>query len=66
MPAFAPDRGGGLPPPGRRERRRGTQTGDAPPQIAPWQCLNFLPDPQGQGSFREGLPQLAGSASSNP
>jgi hypothetical protein len=20
--------------------------------IAPWQCLNFLPDPQGQGSLR--------------
>ena len=24
----------------------------------PWQCLNFLPDPQGQGSFRPGLPQV--------
>src|SRR5262249_59621386 len=27
----------------------------------PWQCLNFLPDPQGQGSLRPTLPQLDGS-----
>src|SRR5690606_29992848 len=28
---------------------------------APWQCLNFLPDPQGQGSLRLTRPQVAGS-----
>jgi hypothetical protein len=27
----------------------------------PWQCLNFLPEPQGQTSLRPTLPQLAGS-----
>src|SRR5262245_41094317 len=27
----------------------------------PWQCLNFLPDPQGQSSLRPTLPQLDGS-----
>ena len=26
----------------------------------PWQCLNFLPDPHGQGSFRPTRPQVAG------
>src|SRR5882672_6742274 len=26
----------------------------------PWQCLNFLPEPQGQSSLRPTLPQLAG------
>ena len=26
----------------------------------PWQCLNFLPEPQGHGSLRPTLPQLAG------
>ena len=30
----------------------------------PWQCLNFLPDPQGQASLRPGLPQVARSFSS--
>ena len=32
----------------------------------PWQCLNFLPDPQGQGSLRAGLPQVPGSLSTKP
>src|SRR5262249_7700474 len=27
----------------------------------PWQCLYFLPEPQGQLSLRPTLPQLAGS-----
>src|SRR5690606_847848 len=27
----------------------------------PWQCLNFLPEPQGQGSLRPTLPQVEGS-----
>src|SRR5947208_13382993 len=26
----------------------------------PWQCLNFLPEPQGQGALRETLPQVDG------
>src|SRR5208337_564410 len=26
----------------------------------PWQCLNFLPDPHGQDSFRPTFPQVAG------
>lgn len=26
----------------------------------PWQCLNFLPLPQGHGSLRETLPQVSG------
>src|SRR5687768_6135044 len=26
----------------------------------PWQCLNFLPEPQGQFSLRPTLPQVAG------
>src|SRR6185312_4454000 len=26
----------------------------------PWQCLYFLPEPQGQGSLRPTLPQVAG------
>ena len=29
-------------------------------QTRPWQCLYFLPDPQGQGALRETLPQVAG------
>ena len=29
--------------------------------ITPWQCLNFLPEPQGQGSLRPTRPQLVGS-----
>ena len=32
----------------------------------PWQCLNFLPDPQGQVSLRAGLPHVVASASTNP
>ena len=27
---------------------------------APWQCLYFLPEPQGQASLRPTLPQVAG------
>ena len=30
-------------------------------RICPWQCLYFLPLPQGHGSLRETLPQVAGS-----
>src|SRR5436190_18558968 len=30
----------------------------------PWQCLNFLPEPQGQDALRETLPQVAGSLGS--
>ncbi len=29
--------------------------------MAPWQCLNFLPEPQGQGALRETFPQVDGS-----
>src|SRR5580704_9019432 len=29
---------------------------------APWHCLYFLPDPQGQGSFRPTFAQLAASS----
>jgi len=28
----------------------------------PWQCLYFLPDPQGQGALRPVLPQVEGSS----
>ncbi|EIE51385.1 hypothetical protein C357_09314, partial [Citreicella sp. 357] len=28
--------------------------------------MNFFPDPQGQGSFLLGAPQVVGSVSSNP
>src|ERR1700686_3670377 len=30
----------------------------------PWHCLNFLPEPQGQGSFRPTLPQREASPES--
>jgi hypothetical protein len=30
-------------------------------ETRPWQCLYFLPEPQGQTSFRPSLPQAAGS-----
>jgi len=30
----------------------------------PWQCLYFLPEPQGQGALRETLPQVPGSVGS--
>jgi hypothetical protein len=33
-------------------------------QTRPWQCLNFLPEPQGQGALRATLPQLEGSLGS--
>src|SRR5260370_40156071 len=29
-------------------------------QTRPWQCLNFLPEPQGQGALRATLPQAEG------
>ena len=32
----------------------------------PWQCLYFLPEPQGQGLLRETLPQVAGALGSRP
>ena len=32
--------------------------------IRPWQCLNFLPEPQGQAALRGVLPQVAGSRGS--
>src|ERR1700732_5072634 len=32
----------------------------APYAKRPWQCLYFLPEPQGQASLRPTLPQLAG------
>ena len=32
-----------------------------PHAYRPWQCLNFLPEPQGQDSLRPTLPQLLGS-----
>ena len=28
---------------------------------APWQCLNFLPEPHGQGALRPTFPQVEGS-----
>src|SRR5580692_312556 len=31
-----------------------------PQAYLPWQCLYFLPEPQGQSSLRPTLPQLAG------
>src|SRR4051812_25108475 len=31
-----------------------------PQPYLPWQCLYFLPEPQGQSSLRPTLPQLAG------
>src|SRR5258708_38194397 len=34
-------------------------------QIRPWQCLNFLPEPQGQGALRATLPQVDGSLRSS-
>jgi ATP-binding cassette ChvD family protein len=34
------------------------------PATAPWQCLNFLPDPQGHCSLRPTLPHVEGSAGS--
>ena len=42
------------------ERRRHHQEGGAGAltlhsESAPWQCLNFLPDPHGQGSLRPTL-----------
>src|SRR6202790_5259086 len=33
---------------------------DAAHAYLPWQCLYFLPEPQGQSSLRPTLPQLAG------
>ena len=33
----------------------GTEAGQP---SAPWHCLNFLPEPQGQGSLRLGLPHV--------
>ena len=33
-------------------------------QTLPWQCLNFLPEPQGHGALRAILPQVAGSLGS--
>src|SRR5882757_7300092 len=32
----------------------------SPHAYLPWQCLYFLPEPQGQSSLRPTLPQLAG------
>src|ERR1700738_698796 len=37
-----------------------TTPSDAAHAYLPWQCLNFLPEPQGQSSLRPTLPQLAG------
>ena len=34
--------------------------------IRPWQCLNFWPEPHGQGALRGTLPQVDGSAGSTP
>ena len=34
------------------------------PQTRPWQCLYFLPDPQGQGALRGVAAQVEGSAGS--
>src|ERR1700730_9225009 len=33
---------------------------DAAHAYLPWQCLYFLPEPQGQSSLRPTLPQVAG------
>src|SRR6185312_8207878 len=41
-----------------RERRRG----GCRVQMRPWQCLNFLPEPHGQGALRGVLPQGAATA----
>ena len=45
------------------QRRKLDLDEDFRPQAAnrPWQCLYFLPEPQGQGSLRPTLPQLDGS-----
>lgn len=43
------------------------QGGTAPetrPQTRPWQCLYFLPEPQGQGALRGVAAQVEGSAGS--
>src|SRR6185436_5129866 len=32
-----------------------------PHSCLPWQCLYFLPEPQGHGALRETLPQVEGS-----
>ena len=69
--ASAASRSGGSRPsraksPGQRParlgaRRRRTERGVARQASTPWQCLYFLPDPQGQASLRPTLPQVLGS-----
>src|SRR3954469_4374218 len=39
---------------------RPAKAGEAPHASRPWQCLYFLPEPQGQSSLRPTLPQLEG------
>ena len=43
----------------RQSRRRAVGAGYAQ-ATWPWQCLNFLPEPHGQGSFRPTRPHVAG------
>ena len=38
-----------------------SSTGNTPQAYLPWQCLYFLPEPQGQTSLRPTLPQVEGS-----
>src|SRR6266481_189435 len=43
-----------------RARRLISATSGAAHAYLPWQCLYFLPEPQGQSSLRPILPQVAG------
>src|SRR5690349_8858845 len=44
----------------RRARKRAPHHEEKGQPNLPWQCLNFLPEPQGQFSLRPTLPQVAG------
>src|SRR5690606_29955782 len=43
----------------------GEGSGEPPQTRLPWQCLYFLPEPQGQAALRPMRPQVAGSLGSN-
>src|SRR5690606_10090715 len=53
--------------PADRRSDRGGRAWPPPAQCRrPWQCLYFLPDPQGQGALRPTLPQLSGRPAPGP
>src|SRR5690606_8368875 len=54
----------GAEPRTTRERRWRAREPRRPQFRRPWQCLYFLPEPQGQGAFRWTLPQVDGSSGS--